>query len=227
MLPIKYSQTCVLILLFLCLHYASEEAAWPFCLIQALLPTLIRCSVLFSASLRNAMPDGALPERYFSRISTSPCSLPGKLAQPLWTFCSRPDPSAPLPRGSYLLSADQSLHNWQRTKTITLSPFVFVPIAVPVQFDLLFCSICAQATVISCNSPIYFSWSMFNLYPYPTLILLSRSVISYFCTSNCFHHLLAQLPYISQTLWRYNCNIVHYLLNPLIPNIHNDSKMKK
>lgn len=34
-LPIKYSQVRVLILLTLCLRYALEEAAWPFCLIQA------------------------------------------------------------------------------------------------------------------------------------------------------------------------------------------------
>lgn len=135
--------------------------------------------------------------------------------------------SISLSRGSSLLPADQSLHYWQRAKTIRFSPFVFVSIGMPVHFDLLFCSICAQAAVISHNSPIYFSWSMFNLYPHPTLILMSRSVISYFSTSNCFHHLLAQLLYISQTLWRYNCNIVHYLLIPLPPNIHNGSKMRK
>lgn len=34
-LPIKHTQVRVLILLTLCLHYALEEAAWPFCLIQA------------------------------------------------------------------------------------------------------------------------------------------------------------------------------------------------
>lgn len=33
-LPVKYSQVRVLILLALCLHYALEEASGPFCLIQ-------------------------------------------------------------------------------------------------------------------------------------------------------------------------------------------------
>jgi len=42
-----------------------------------------------------------------------------------------------LPQGSSHLAADQSLYCAQKTKTIALSPFVFVSIAVPVQFDLL------------------------------------------------------------------------------------------
>lgn len=139
-LPIKHTQVHVLILLTLCLHYALEEAAWPFCLIQAHFANTNKMLCLVECWCKKC---NALMEPFLNGVSlNSPhrlvvycCSLLYKLAQPLRIFCFTRSFSASSP-GSSLLPAEQSLYHSQKTKTVALSPFVFVSIAVPVQFDL-------------------------------------------------------------------------------------------
>lgn len=99
------------------------------------LPTLIRCSVLLSADALMKPFLNGVSLKSPHRLVVYCCSLLYKLAQPLCIFCFTRSFSASSP-GSSPLPAEQSLYHSQKTKTVALSPFVFVSIAVPMQFDL-------------------------------------------------------------------------------------------